>query len=181
MCILQLSFWVNVLFSICFWSQLPVFRLKRKFHWDNFTSRQKEWMLLSWCSVQHVLLILMQFDFRLWLQLSFKGWTFIHPRVVCICLCLLLCHSLCQFLSVYRHRRRLVINIGGQKFGSEILGEQRFRENIFSDIIKKIWKNPLLFSKISEDLFLVIDNFTPFSLYFSFFVYVSAFFHVFTC
>jgi len=38
------------------------------------------------------------------------------------------------------HQRRLVINIGGQKFGTEILGGQKFRENIFSDnIIKKIF------------------------------------------
>jgi len=39
-------------------------------------------------------------------------------------------------------RRRLVINIGGQKFLSQILGG-KFRENIFSyNILKKVLKNP---------------------------------------
>jgi len=57
-----------------------------------------------------------------------------------------------QWVSM--HRRRLVINIGGQKFGSQILGGQKFRENIFSDnILKKNLKNILLFSKISDDFF----------------------------
>src|SRR6218665_3674967 len=53
--------------------------------------------------------------------------------------------------------RRLVINIGGQKFGSQILGGQKFFENIFS---------------------LKMYKFTSFSLYFSFFLSVSAFFNV---
>jgi len=50
----------------------------------------------------------------------------------------------------------LVKNIGGK-----ILGK-----NIFRQHSKKMLQNPLLFSKISEDLFLVINNFfqkmTPF-------------------
>src|SRR6218665_828693 len=88
------------------------------------------------------------------------------------------------------HRRRLVINIGGEKIWVTNIGGKKFWENIFSDIIPKILKNPLLFSKISEDLFFshrqlfskmytLHSKFTPFSLYFSFFVFVSAFFHFF--
>ena len=53
-------------------------------------------------------------------------------------------------------RRRRVINMGGknlgQKYwGTKILGKYSFRQHYK--------KNPLLFSKISEDIFLVIDNF----------------------
>src|SRR6218665_871045 len=77
--------------------------------------------------------------------------------------------------SYYAQRRRLVINIGGQKFESQI------SLNVWGKHLGKIYKNILLFSKISDDLFLVIDNFfktisqfTPFSLYISFFVSVSS-------
>src|SRR6218665_125325 len=87
--------------------------------------------------------------------------------------------------------RRLVINIGGQKFGSQILGGKNFGKIYF---LKKILKKfPSILSKIYDDLFfshlqLFLKNvhlsfkmykFTSFSLYFSFFVSVSAFFHVF--
>src|SRR6218665_3688495 len=64
--------------------------------------------------------------------------------------------SLIGAILGHSHRRRLVINIGG-----EISGKYIFRQHY-----KKYFKNLLLFSKISEDLFLVIDNFfqkfTPF-------------------
>jgi len=84
--------------------------------------------------------------------------------------------------------RRLVINIGGQKFGSQILGGQKFRENIFSDnMLKKFFKKIFLFSKISDDFFLVIENFsqiytlhskfTPFFVFF-FLCLCFCFFHV---
>src|SRR6218665_1675146 len=62
------------------------------------------------------------------------------------------------------HRRRLVINSGGQKFGSQILGGKNFGEIYFQT--KNLEKLPSILSKISDDLFLVIDNFftkcTPF-------------------
>ena len=62
-------------------------------------------------------------------------------------------HVSCHLWQVYAQRRRLVINIGGQKFGSQLLGGQKFRENIFSDyILKIILKTILLFSKISDDI-----------------------------
>jgi len=65
-----------------------------------------------------------------------------------------------------------VTNIGGTK----ILGKYIFRQKILK-------KFPSILSKISDELFFYkIDTFhskcTPFSLYFSFFVSVSAFFHV---
>src|SRR6218665_1837134 len=84
------------------------------------------------------------------------------------------------YIHAYIQRRRLVINIGGQKLGSQIFGGQKFRENIFSDkILTKILEKILLFSKISDDVYFLHSKFTPFSLYFSFFVSVSAFFHFF--
>src|SRR6218665_375770 len=83
------------------------------------------------------------------------------------------------------HRRRLVINIGGHKFGSQILGGQKFGSQILEG--QKFWTNllsdkkilkkfPSILSKISDDLFFShrqlfykIDTFhskcTPFSLY----------------
>ena len=71
--------------------------------------------------------------------------------------------SICECLQ----RRRLVINIRGEKIWVTNIEGKKFRKNIFSDnILKKILKNILLFSKISDDFFLVIDNFfqkiTPF-------------------
>src|SRR6218665_2933304 len=70
-------------------------------------------------------------------------------------------------------RRRLVINIGGAKILVSNIGGQTFRENIHSK--KFLFKSPII--KISDDFFLVIDNFfsknytlhskfAPFSLYF---------------
>src|SRR6218665_1789695 len=69
-------------------------------------------------------------------------------------------HTSCQ-------RRRLVINIGGQKFGSQILGRQTVLENIVSDnILKKISKASFYSQKFLMTFFLVIENFfkkcTPF-------------------
>src|SRR6218665_2521938 len=83
-------------------------------------------------------------------------------------------------------RRRLVINIGGQKFGSQILGGQKFWENLFSD--KKSRKSSLLFSpKFLTTFFkkhrqLLFTKFTPFIQnvlrFLCIVVSVSAFFHV---
>ena len=108
---------------------------------------------------------------------------------VSVCLCLSVCLSLFLSLSLSlsmslsskvqlsahrEQRRRLVINIGGQKFGSQILGCQKFRKNIFSDnILKTFWKNLFLFWKFHRQLisksYTLHSKFTPFSLYFSFF------------
>src|SRR6218665_2341879 len=63
--------------------------------------------------------------------------------------------------------RRLVINIGGQKFGSQILGGQKF---FFFSHRNFFLKNAHFSLKMYQ--------FTSFSLYFSFFLSVSAFFHV---
>src|SRR6218665_439260 len=87
--------------------------------------------------------------------------------------------------------RRLVINIGGGKnFCHKHWGGKNFRKIYFQ---KKIFKSSLQFSKKnSDDLFfrhrqlfsrnvhysLKMYKFTSFSLYFSFFLSVSAFFHV---
>src|SRR6218665_3823440 len=75
---------------------------------------------------------------------------------VSVCLCLSVCLSLFLSLSLSlsmslsskvqlsahrEQRRRLVINIGGQKVLSQILGGQKFMKNIFSDnILKKLTK-----------------------------------------
>src|SRR6218665_2004317 len=70
-----------------------------------------------------------------------------------------------RYISLHRHRRRLVINIGGAKIwvtnigGTKILGKFIFRQKILK-------KFPSILLKISDDLFLVIDSFftkfTPF-------------------
>src|SRR6218665_4223119 len=91
----------------------------------------------------------------------------------------------------WMHRRGLVINIGGQKFGSQILGGQKFWENIFSDnIVKKFEKIPFYFLTFLRTFFsqqqLFFEKLTPFiqnvlpflCIFLSFFVSVSAFFHV---
>src|SRR6218665_1280283 len=76
-------------------------------------------------------------------------------------------------------QRRLVINIGGAKIWVTNIGGHKFRENIFSDIFKNL-KKILLFSEISDDLLLVIDNFKKlhpsfeiYSLFFVFFLFLS--------
>src|SRR6218665_301285 len=64
-------------------------------------------------------------------------------------------------------RRSLVINMGGQRFGSQILGGKKFGSQIlggknFGKIYfqtKNLEKFPFILSKISDDLFLVLDNF----------------------
>jgi len=82
--------------------------------------------------------------------------------------------SICECLQ----RRRLVINIRGEKIWVTNIEGKKFRKNIFSDnILKKILKNILLFSKISDDFFFshrqlfskmytLHSKFTLFSLYF---------------
>src|SRR6218665_276492 len=86
------------------------------------------------------------------------------------------------------HRCRLVINIKGAKIWVTNTGGQTFWDNIFSDnILNKFEKIPFYSLKFLKT-FLVINNFkknytlhskcTPFSLYLSFFVSVSALFHV---
>jgi len=70
-------------------------------------------------------------------------------------------------MCALEHRRRLVINIGGKNLGQKYWGGKNLGKIFFQTTLEKhFWKNPLLFSKISEDLFLVIDNFfqkfTPF-------------------
>jgi len=71
-----------------------------------------------------------------------------------------------EYLGIL-HRRRLVINIGRQKFGSQILGGQNFGEIYFKTKNLEKVKSSLLFSqKFLTTFFLVIDNFftkcTPF-------------------
>src|SRR6218665_3271038 len=46
------------------------------------------------------------------------------------------------------HRRRLVINIGGQKFGSQILGGKNFEQIYFQT--KNLEKFPSILFKISD-------------------------------
>src|SRR6218665_1134015 len=73
----------------------------------------------------------------------------------------------------YGQGRRLVINLGGQKFGSQILGGKNFLKIYFK---KKSLKVPFNCLKNSDDFFLVIENFfskkcTLFiEIYFLFFV-----------
>src|SRR6218665_1177879 len=95
---------------------------------------------------------------------------------------------------IYSHRRRLVINIGEgnlvhKYWGAKILGKFIFRQKILEKFIfrqKILEKFPSILSKISDYIFLVIDNFLK-KLHLSFkmysrclciVVYVSAFFHV---
>src|SRR6218665_824298 len=94
--------------------------------------------------------------------------------------------------SCTRHRRRLVINIGGKNLGHKYWGAKLLGKYVFRPhSTKNFEKNPLLFSKTSEDLFLVIDNyfqkfttlhskFTPFFFVFVFlclcFCFLSCFF-----
>ena len=89
----------------------------------------------------------------------------------------------------WTHRRRLVMNIGGHKFGSQILGEQKFWGNLFWD--KKSWNSSLLYSLQNfwrpffshRQLFYFFTKFTPFVQnvlrFLCIVVSVSAFFHVF--
>ena len=75
---------------------------------------------------------------------------------------------------IYSHRRRLVINIGEGNlvhiyWGAKILGKFIFRQKILEKFIfrqKILEKFPSILSKISDYIFLVIDNFlkkiTPF-------------------
>src|SRR6218665_1645351 len=69
-------------------------------------------------------------------------------------------------LTHNKHRRRLVINIGRAKIWvTNIGGANILRKYIFRQHSKKNLKNPLLFSKISEDLFFINNFFkkmTPF-------------------
>jgi len=84
------------------------------------------------------------------------------------------------------HRHRLVINIGGQKFGSETLGGKHLGKIYFqTTLLKKFEKIPFysqkfLSSTTFSKIYALYSKCTPFSLYLSFFVSVSAFFHVFT-
>src|SRR6218665_3609321 len=76
--------------------------------------------------------------------------------------------DLCQPVSgtrCSRQGRRLVINIGGQKFGSQILGGKNFLKIYFK---KKIFKSSLQFSKkILTTFFLVIEIFFKKNVHFS--------------
>src|SRR6218665_2929448 len=115
--------------------------------------------------------------------------TYVFPAVILLCIYKYDVYGLAMFFC-YNHRyykayniygynqgRRLVINIGGQKFGSQILGGKNFLKIYFK---KKIFKSSLQFSKkIPTTLFFshrkffsikcTLKMFTSFSLYFSFF------------
>src|SRR6218665_4019342 len=73
--------------------------------------------------------------------------------------------------------RRLVINIGGAKIWVTNIGEGKNLGKIYfqTTFSQMFLKSILLFSK----MYTLHSKFTPFSLYFSFFVSVSVFFHVF--
>ena len=88
-----------------------------------------------------------------------------------------------RYISLHRHRRRLVINIGGAKIwvtnigGTKILGKFIFRQKILK-------KFPSILSKISDDLFfshrqlflLFLKNLhLSFKMYSVFFVLLSLF------
>src|SRR6218665_2332421 len=57
------------------------------------------------------------------------------------------------------HRRRLVINIGGQKFGSQILGGKNFGKICFQTTLSKNFEKIPFYSQKFLTTFFVIDNF----------------------